>query len=196
MKKGHHFYALLSRMKLIRRWSLMRNTYDEDIAAHSLQTAQIAHGLAVIRNRVFGGAVSPERAALLALYHDATEIYTGDLPTPIKYYNQSISASYLDIEEAAGQKLLSMLPDELKGDFRPLFERDEAERTLWDLVRAADKISAYCKCIEELRAGNDEFRQAEQATRKKIKELHLPEADYFMEQFISSFSLTLDELEE
>lgn len=189
-----HFFAMLSRMKHINRWGLMRNTYPENISEHSLQVAMIAHALAVLRNRRFGGSVSPERVALLSLFHDTPEILTGDLPTPVKYRNTAIRSAYQQVELDSAQQLLQLLPDDLQGDYRSLFLPEEEEKELWVLVKAADKISALIKCIEEQKAGNQEFRTAAVSTRQSIVDMHIPEADVFLEQFLPSFSLTLDEL--
>ena len=189
----YHFYAFLSRMKYINRWGLMRNTRNETICEHSLDTAILAHALAVLRNRRFGGNVNPEKAALLAIFHDAPEILTGDLPTPIKYYNPGIREAYKAVEQVAEDKLLSMLPE----DLRPAYEDAlrPADPEIEQLVRAADKLSAHIKCIEELKAGNTEFRQAAAQTAAAMDAMALPELDYFREHFLPSYSLTLDELE-
>ena len=189
-----HLFAYLSRMKFIRRWGLMHNTYPENIQEHSLRVAMIAHALAVIRNRHFGGAVSPERAALLALYHDAGEVLTGDMPAPVKYFNPEIRAAYGAIETAAHEKLLAMVPQTLQADFRPLLFPVDADRAHWQLVKAADKVCAYVKCLEEVAAGNNEFAKAEKALRAAVDALDLPEVRSFIDTFASSFRLTLDEL--
>ncbi|HBC27032.1 MAG TPA: 5'-deoxynucleotidase [Ruminococcaceae bacterium] len=189
-----HFYAMLSRMKLINRWGLMRNTRSENICEHSFDTAVIAHALAVLRNRRFGGNVSPERAAVLAMFHDVTEILTGDLPTPVKYDNPEIREAYRQVEKAAQKRLLSLLPGDLRPDYGPLLEQNsKLDAPLLPLVRAADKISALIKCVEERRMGNAEFRKAEQSLRSAVKEMNLPEADCFLEEFLPSYELTLDE---
>ena len=190
-----HFFAYLSRMKFINRWGLMHNTYPENIQEHSLRVAVIAHALAIIRNRFFGGAVNPERTAVLALYHDASEVLTGDLPAPIKNFNPEIKRAYKAIEAAAGRKLLQMLPDVLQADYRGLFAADEADREHRELVTAADKLCAYVKCLEEIGAGNPEFAKAEKALRASLDALGLPEVRYFLDTFVPSFRLTLDELE-
>jgi 5'-deoxynucleotidase len=189
-----HLFAYLSRMKFIRRWGLMHNTYPENIQEHSLRVAMIAHALAVIRNRRFGGQVSPERAALLALYHDAGEVLTGDMPAPVKYFNPEIRAAYRGIEAAANDRLLAMVPEPLRADYRPLLFPADEDRTHWQLVTAADKVCAYVKCLEEVAAGNNEFAKAEKALRATVDALDLPEVRYFMETFAPSFRLTLDEL--
>jgi 5'-deoxynucleotidase len=189
-----HLFAYLSRMKFIKRWGLMHNTYPENIQEHTLRVAMIAHALAVIRNRLFGGRLNPERAAVLALFHDAGEVLTGDLPAPVKYFNPQIHAAYRSIEAAAHDKLLSLVPADLKADYRPLFHPDDGEREHWHVVKAADKICAYVKCLEEVAAGNGEFAKAEKALRAGVEALDLPEVRYFLETFAPSFRLTLDEL--
>ena len=187
-----HFFAYISRMRFISRWALMRNTARENVQEHSHQVAVLAHALAVIRNQKFGGQVDAGAVAVAALYHDASEIITGDLPTPIKYYNPVIRNAYQDVEAVANEKLLSMLPEELRPVYTPILnETDPEVRTL---VKAADKLSAYIKCVEEVKAGNTEFREAAAQTWKAVEEFHLPEMDYFLDTFLSSFSLTLDEL--
>jgi 5'-deoxynucleotidase len=189
-----HFFAYLSRMKFIKRWGLMHNTYSENVQEHSLRVAQIAHALAIIRNRRFGGAVSPERVAVLALYHDASEVLTGDLPSPIKYFNPDIQKAYHDIEASAASRLVAMLPGELQSDYRTVIAPMEADAHLLPLVKAADKLCAYIKCLEEMAAGNKEFSKAEQTLSKTVAAIDLPEVEYFLEEFVPSFRLTLDEL--
>lgn len=192
----YHFYAMLSRMKNISRWGLMRNTRSENLCEHSFETAVIAHALAVLRNTRFGGHADAERAALLALYHDSTEILTGDMPTPVKYYNPEIRTAYRGVEHAAREKLLSLLPDDMKPVYRPLLgEVLPSDAELLPLVKAADKISALIKCVEEKRMGNSEFSSAEASLRHAVEEMHLPEADCFLAEFLPSYSLTLDEQE-
>ena len=189
-----HFFAYLARMKFIRRWGLMHNTYPENIQEHSLRVAMIAHTLGVIRNRLFQGRANPERAAALALFHDASEVLTGDLPTPVKYFNPDIRIAYHSIETVANRKLLDMVPVELQEDYRALFLGEEADRQHRDLVKAADRLAAYIKCLEELAAGNHEFSKAEKALRASVEALPLPEVRYFLDTFVPSFKLTLDEL--
>ena len=189
-----HLFAYLSRMKFIRRWSLMHSTYPENVQEHSLQVALVTHMLAVIRNRLFSGEVNPERAATLALYHDVGEVLIGDLPTPVKYFNPEIKTAYQTIEATAVHKLFSMLPEELRDDYRPFFEPAEGDRDHYELVKAADKLCAYLKCLEEVSAGNQEFSQAEQALKESVERIDLPEVRYFLETFVPSFRLTLDEL--
>ncbi|MCU0586805.1 MAG: 5'-deoxynucleotidase [Syntrophobacteraceae bacterium] len=189
-----HFFAYLSRMKFIKRWGLMYNTHPENIQEHSLRVALIAHTLAVTRNRLFGGRVNPERAATLALYHDATEVLTGDLPAPIKYFNPEISRASRNLEASAARRLVEMLPRELRDEYEPLFFDAGGDGGHREIVKAADKLCAYMKCLEELGAGNREFSQAEKALRESVEAIDLPEVRYFLDTFIPSFRLTLDEL--
>ena len=187
-----HFFAYLSRMWFIQRWALMRNTAPENVQEHSHQVAVLAHALAVIRNGKFGGQVDPGAVAVAALYHDASEILTGDMPTPIKYDNPAIQGAYRDVEKMAEKKLLGMLPQELREVYAPILTvPDEETRRL---VKAADKLSAHIKCLEELKAGNLEFRQAAEQTRRALESYDLPEVRYFIDTFLESFSLSLDEL--
>ena len=190
---SYNFFAYISRMRYIERWSLMRNSIPENIQEHSHMVAVIAHALGIIRRDVFGVDCNPEECAAAALYHDCSEILTGDLPTPIKYYSPEIKHAYKEVEKLACDRLLETLPEEIRPSFSP-FVGGEAEERLHDIVKAADKLSAYIKCIEERRAGNDEFLQAEKQTRKTLEEGGLPEVDYFLEHFIPAFELTLDEL--
>nr|WP_325196482.1 5'-deoxynucleotidase [uncultured Oscillibacter sp.] len=187
-----HFFAYISRMRFIQRWALMRNTAPENVQEHSHQVAVLAHALAVLRNQKFGGHVDPGAVAVAALYHDASEILTGDMPTPIKYDNPAIRAAYKDVEAVAEHKLLNMLPEELRGVYAPILTVEDPE--IEALVKAADKLSAYIKCVEELKAGNNEFREAAAQTRKALEGYGMPEVESFLETFMDSFSLTLDEL--
>ena len=189
---NENFFAYISRMRYITRWSLMRNSYSENIQEHSHMVAVLAHALAVIRNEKFGGQVDPGAVAVAALYHDASEILTGDMPTPIKYDNPAIQGAYRDVEKMAEKKLLGMLPQELREVYAPILTvPDEETRRL---VKAADKLSAHIKCLEELKAGNLEFRQAAEQTRRALESYDLPEVRYFIDTFLESFSLSLDEL--
>ena len=187
-----HFFAYLSRMRFIQRWALMRNTAPENVQEHSHQVAVLAHALAVIQNEKFGGQVDPGAVAVAALYHDASEIFTGDMPTPIKYDNPAIQEAYKDVEKMAEQKLLGMLPSELREVYAPILTVPDEETRC--LVKAADKLSAHIKCLEELKAGNLEFRQAAEQTRRALEGYGLPEVTYFIDTFLESFTLTLDEL--
>ena len=187
-----HFFAYVSRMRFIQRWALMRNTAPENVQEHSHQAAVLAHALAVIRNEKFGGCVDAGAVAAAALYHDASEILTGDMPTPIKYGNPAIRSAYKDVEALAERKLLTMLPRELQSAYTPVLT--EVPQEVETLVKAADKLSAYIKCVEELKAGNSEFREAAAQTRSALESYGLPEVAYFLEVFMDSFSLTLDQL--
>lgn len=189
----YNFFAMVNRMKMIDRWALMQNTSKENIAEHSHSVAVIAHALALIGNKKFGKSYDENRVALLALYHDTTEVITGDMPTPVKYYNDEIKSVYKDIEDIAGKRLLSMLPDEFKDDYVPFFTHKDEDKELWALVKAADKISALIKCIEENRMGNKEFEIALKSQEQKIKDIDLPEVKYFSDHFLKSYYLTLDE---
>lgn len=189
-----HFFAHLSRLKLINRWPLMRNVRTENVSEHSLQVAFVAHALAIIKNKRFNGNVNPERIALLAMYHDASEVITGDLPTPTKYYNPQITSEYKKLEKIAQNKLINMLPKELQDDFRSLIDDDFYAEQEKNIVKQADALCAYLKTIEELSAGNNEFRLAEQRLKKTLSERSSPEMDYFLDVFVPSFSLSLDEI--
>nr|WP_314265112.1 5'-deoxynucleotidase [uncultured Moellerella sp.] len=189
-----YFFAHIARMKLINRWPLMRNVRTENVSEHSLQVAFVAHALAIIKNRKFEGQVNPERIALLAMYHDASEVITGDLPTPIKYHNPQIAHEYKKIEKYAQQKLIDMLPEELQEDFRSLVIEDLQSEEEHALVKQADSLCAYLKCLEELAAGNSEFTLAKKRLEKTLADRNSPEMEYFMEIFIPGFSLSLDEI--
>lgn len=189
----NHFFAMTSRMKYINRWGLMNNTNYENISEHSQQVAILAHGLVVIHNKRFNGNLNQERAALLALFHDASEIITGDMPTPIKYFNPEINKAYKKIEKTAENKLLSMLPKDLQSEYESILSFTEKDKELWKFVKAGDKLSGLIKCIEELRFGNNEFSSAKESITKSLKEMNMPEVDMFMREFLPSYSLTLDE---
>lgn len=189
------FFAMVSRMKYISRWALMRNTVSENISEHSHEVACVSHALAVIGNKRLGRNYNCERAALLGLYHDMPEILTGDMPTPVKYFNESTKEAYRAVEDAACEKILTMLPDDMREEFSPMFFKKEEDFQLWGLVKAADKISALVKCIEEEQAGNREFVSAKESTIKAIKNMKLAEADIFIEEFVPAFELTLDQQE-
>lgn len=191
--ENYSFFAMLSRMKYINRWGLMRNTITENISEHSLEVSIIAHALAVINNVYFGGTIDPDRAAVYAIFHDAPEIITGDLPTPVKYFAPEIREAYKTVEDTAIDKLLDSLPQELRPVYGRILREEAQEPEYRRIVKAADKISAFIKCVEEKRMGNRDFEQAEQATLLAVRELHLQEADYFIEHFMDSYSLTLDE---
>lgn len=192
-----HFYAYIARMKLIDRWSLMRCTQAENVQEHSLQVAIIAHALCLIKNKFFGGTLSPDSVALRAIFHDATEVLTGDLPTPVKYFNPEIREAYNAIEDHAVAQLMTLLPDEFKDDYRPLLTLGEspADRETKALIKAADTLAALIKCQEEEAAGNREFSRAKKSIEAKLASIsERPEVAYFMKNFAPSFSLTLDEL--
>ena len=188
-----NFFAYISRMRYIGRWSLMRNSLPENIQEHSHMVAVIAHALGTIRRDVFGVGCDPNECAAVALFHDSSEILTGDLPTPIKYHSRAIMGAYKQVEKIACEKLLSTLPDELRPAYEPLIGGETEER-LRDIVKAADKLSAYTKCIEERKAGNNEFLSAERSTKSILDDSPLPEVKYFIEHFIPAFELDLDEL--
>lgn len=188
-----HFFAMISRMKYIERWALMRNSRAENIAEHSLEVSILSHGLAVISNKRLGNHLNAEKAALIGLYHDSTEIITGDMPTPIKYYNKDMKGAFKAIEEAAAKNLLSMLPEDIREEYKSIFF-NTGEDYLWMLVKAADKLSAFIKCIEEEKAGNREFISAKKSILEALKEMNLKEVEIFMEEFLPGFEKTLDEL--
>ena len=190
----YHFFAMLSRMKYINRWGLLRNTRSENLSEHSLETAIVAHALAVIGNEKFGRSRDPQRAAALALLHDAPEIITGDMPTPVKYHSEDIRKAYAEVENLAAERLVSLLPEELRPYYRELMTMSApGDEELRPLIKAADRISAAIKCIEERLSGNQDFREAERSTLKLLRDMDLPEAKYFMEEFLPSYGLTLDE---
>lgn len=188
------FFAYLSRIKYINRWALMRNTTYETLSQHSYEVATLAHALAVIGNRRFGKSYDASRAALLGLYHDAAESITGDMPTPVKYFSTGLRSAFAEVEKSAGARLLSMLPEDMQADYDPLLEQKADDAALWRLVKAADKLSAYIKCIEERKAGNTEFREAEKSTKKLLEKLECPEAAAFLSEFLPAYELPLDKL--
>ncbi len=190
----YNFFPMIARMRYINRWGLMRNTQLENIQEHSHMVAVLAHALAVIGREKFGSQVDPNEAAVAGLYHDAPEILTGDLPTPVKYDNPAIKDAYKAVESVAADKLLSMLPPDLAPAFAP-YVREELEPELLTVVKAADKLAAHIKCLEEIKAGNLEFKQAAQQTRKALEAIDLPALTYFMAHFLPGFQLTLDELQ-
>lgn len=191
---NHSFFALIGRMKYIARWALMRNTHPENLAEHSHETAVIAHALALIGNRRLGKHYNAERAALLGLYHDAPEILTGDMPTPVKYHDPEMKNAYRRVEEKAQDTLLEKLPGYLQADFGAILRgTDEQDGELRALVKAADKLCALIKCIEEEKAGNTEFIQAGRSTRRILDSLNCPEAEIFIQEFLPAYSMTLDE---
>jgi 5'-deoxynucleotidase len=192
--KQSHFFAHLARMKLIQRWPLMRSVSSENISEHSLQVAFVAHALALIKNKKFDSQLNPEHIALLGMYHDTSEVLTGDLPTPVKYYNPDIAQEYKKIEAAAEQRLLSMLPEEFRDDFAPFLISGTASKEEQSIVKQADTICAYLKCLEELSAGNHEYEQAKRRLEETLEQRKSPEMDYFLTTFAPSFELSLDEI--
>lgn len=191
---AYNFFAFCDRMKFIKRWQLMRSTREENIMEHSQQVAMYAHALVVINNKIFGGNADAGKAVLYAVYHECSEVMTGDLPTPIKYFNQSIHGAYKQLEDKACDKLLTTLPEELRGEFALAMKPDNNSLE-YALMKAADRLAAYVKCLEELRSGNKEFAKAEKSIKKDLLSRKLPEVDYFFKNFIESFNLSLDDLE-
>ena len=191
----HHFFAYISRMRFIQRWGLMRNTLPENDLEHAGQTAMIAHGIALIGRRRYGRTYDPNFIMALAMYHDAPEVITGDMPTPIKHSNPALRQEYGKLEDMAADRLLSMLPKDLQEEYRPLIAHDESSLE-WRIVKAADKLCAYVKCLEEKKSGNKEFDKAGKSVKKSIEKIDLPEVQDFMIQFVPGFSLTLDEISE
>lgn len=187
------FFAMFSRMKYINRWALMKNTRNENLSEHSGDVAAIAHAIAVLKNLRFGGKLNAERAAVLGLYHDMPEIITGDMPTPVKYHSKTLHAAFLEVEKEACESLCEMLPQDMQAEFRPYFFKEEGDEYLWKIVKAADKIAALIKCIEEEKGGNREFAFAMRSTKAAIEKMQLPEAEAFLEEFIDAYSLSLDE---
>lgn len=190
----YHFFSFMAKMKHIKRWGLMRNTREENIQEHSLQTAMIAHALALIKNTYYGGTVDAEHVMVIAVFHEAGEVITGDLATPIKYYNPEIKQAYKQIEQVAEQKLVGMLPSELMEQYSKLILQREDDKEVYKIVKAADKICAYLKCVEEMSAGNKEFEKAKATLKSAIDDIDMEEVKYFMDNFVPSFDLTLDEL--
>ena len=192
--KTSHFFACLDRLRLIQRWSLMRNIESENLAEHSLQVAFVAHALALIKNQFFGGQLNAERIAVLAMYHDTSEIFTGDLPTPIKYFNPQITQAYKQIENAAERHLLSLLPEELQSQFAPYLDTQYFSEQEQHIVKQADLLCAYIKAQFELENGNQEFSSAKVRLEKLMAQWQSEEMDYFMQVFVPSFGRPLDEI--
>lgn len=195
MEKISTFFALMGRMKHIARWGLMRSTVSENVQEHTMQVAAIAHSLAVIGREVYHKDVDPGRVAAAALYHDIPEILTGDLPTPVKYFNPGISNAYKGVEKIAKDKLFSRIPEELAPAYRGLIFSEEEEPAIYRYVKAADKIAAYIKCIEEVKTGNSEFVKAGEQLGAAVSSLKMPEAEWFCARFLPAFHKSLDELE-
>lgn len=190
---GNEFYALMGRMRYITRWGLMRNTFSENISEHSHQVAVLSHALALIRRDILHmDGPDPNRCAVAALYHDASEILTGDLPTPIKYYNPDIRAAYKQVEHVAGERLLDMLPPQLRDSYAPLVLEEDAE--VEPIVKAADKLAAHIKCLEEQKAGNTDFDSAAKQTWDAMREMGMPELDWFLDFCLGAYKLDLDQL--
>ena len=190
-----NFFAFISRMKYINRWGLMRNIKEENVCEHSLDVAVIAHALAVIQKKRLNIDVNPEKTALYAIYHDVSEIFTGDMPTPVKYYNSIIKTAYKELELSVNERLLNMLPHDFKDEFKPILIPDDNEKQIWKTIKAADKISAYIKCIEEEKSGNKEFLKAKQSLLHEIEKMNMQDVKIFMDEFLEGYSLTLDEME-
>ena len=192
---SNHFFAMMARMKYIERWALMRNSSSENLSEHSLDVAMIAHALAVIGNLRLGKKLDENKAAIVALYHDTTEIITGDLPTPVKYFNADIKSAYKEVEHVAADRLLSLLPEDMQDYYRDFYYKNDEDAYIWKLVKAVDKLSAYIKCIEEEKAGNTEFTNAKESTMKSLDEMNIEEVNIFKKEFLDSYKLTLDELQ-
>ena len=188
-----HFFAIMSRMRYINRWGLMNNTKSENICEHSLVVAMLSHALVTISNKRFGTELNAEHAAMLGIYHDASEIITGDMPTPIKYFNPEISNAYKQIERVAEEKLVSYLPSDLQDEYKDLLSISDEDKVYIPYLKAADKLGALIKCIEELKIGNKEFNKAYESIMLNLKEMNLSYVDVFLEEFLPSFFLTLDE---
>ncbi len=194
MSVRSHFFAYINKIRWINRWGLKRNTIPENVMEHSWDVATICHALAIIRNRLYDGDIDAHFLATVALYHDVSEVITGDMPTPIKYHSPAIRDAYKSIEKAAGEELLTLLPDDLRSDFEKVMMEDKLPAEYQILIKAADTLSAYLKCQAELKGGNQEFAQAAEYVEQRLKEFELPEVDYFLEVFTPSYQLTLDEL--
>ena len=193
MMNNNHFYAMLSRMKYINRWGLMRNTRNENLCEHSLEVAFIAHALGIINNEVYGGSVPAERLAVLAMYHDVTEIITGDMPTPVKYYSPVIRNAYKEVEQVAKDELLTGLPESIGKHYDGLLLETEEEKILWHYVKAADKLSALIKCIEEQQMGNLDFAEAKKTIEESLEDMNMPEVEYYIREFLPAYKMTIDE---
>lgn len=192
----YSFFAMMARMKYIERWALMRNSTRENISEHSLEVAMLAHGLAIIANEKCGKNVDPNEVALMGIYHDANEIITGDMPTPVKYYNDNIMDAYKRVENVASRTLVDKLPDYMKKYYEPIFFQQDDREYEWQIVKAADKLSALIKCKEEMRSGNQEFKIALETTRCALKNMEMEEVEIFLKEFLPAYDKTLDELQE
>ena len=194
MQETYGFFAMMARLKWIDRWALMRNSSDENLASHSLDVAMLAHALCVIGNERLGKNLNADRAAVIGMYHDVSEILTGDMPTPVKYFNREIRSAYKDVERDANMRLLALLPQDLRAQFTHVLE--PGEEYAWEkrLAKGADKLSAYIKCIEERKAGNREFESAEKSTLEALHEMKLEEIEIFLKEFLPAYEKTLDEI--
>lgn len=193
-KQDYAFFAMMARLKWIDRWALMRNSSRENLAEHSLEVGMLAHALCVIGNERFGKQLDADRAAVIGLYHDVSEILTGDMPTPVKYFNSEIRSAYKDIEADADRRLLKLLPEEMHKEFADALMPDDQYSYEKKLVKGADKLSAYIKCMEEEKAGNNEFRSAQEATLHALHAMALPEVERFIDEFLPAYARTLDEI--
>lgn len=194
--KKNHFFAMLSRMRYITRWGLMRNTIKENDCEHTMDVAYIAHALGNINNKIFGGNIDAQRLAVLSMYHDVTEIITGDMPTPIKYSSPALRKVYKELEKNAADQLLSGLPEELQSVYSPMLIEQKEDEINWKYVKAADKLSALIKCIQEEHMGNKDFSKARKTIEESVNKMDLPEVKYFVENFLPAYNLTLDESNE
>ena len=189
-----NFFAMMSRLKYIERWALMRSTRQENLCEHSLEVAMIAHALSVISNIRLGNNLNAEKAALIGMYHDTSEIITGDMPTPVKYYSDELKEAFKEVEKIADYSILNMLPDDIRPAYESIFFKEDDDKYLWKLVKAADKISAYIKCVEEENTGNTEFRSAKETIKEAIDNSDLEEVKIFMQEFMPAYGKNLDEL--
>lgn len=191
----YSFFAMMARMKNIERWALMRNSVRENISEHSLEVAMLAHGLAIIANEKCGQELDPNEVALMGIYHDANEIITGDMPTPVKYFDDDIMEAYKRVEDVASRTMVDKLPDYMKKYYEPVFFQKEGKEYEWRIVKAADKLSALIKCKQELGSGNQEFKTAYETTKEALHKMQMKEVEIFIEEFLPAYDQTLDELQ-
>ena len=191
----YSFFAMMARMKNIERWALMRNSVRENISEHSLEVAMLAHGLAIIANEKCGQELDPNEVALMGIYHDANEIITGDMPTPVKYFDDDIMEAYKRVEDVASRTMVDKLPDYMKKYYEPVFFQKEGKEYEWRIVKAADKLSALIKCKQELGSGNQEFKTACETTKEALHKMQMKEVEIFIEEFLPAYDKTLDELQ-